>query len=58
MIWVKYNFAHIYYAAPGNVKAKKHIYAEIIIFLLFQDLASVAIIIPKLIKNVLAARCF
>jgi hypothetical protein len=46
---VKYNFAHIYYAAPDNVKGKKHIYAETIIFLLRQGLCVKAIIVPRLI---------
>ncbi len=58
MIWVKKNFTHIYYAAPGNVKGKKHIYAEIIIFLLLPELEFQAITIPRLIQGLLAGRCF
>jgi hypothetical protein len=54
---VKKNFTHIYYAAPGNVKGKKHIYAEIIIFLLHQTLDFVAITIPKLIHCSLERGC-
>jgi hypothetical protein len=57
-MWVKYNFAHIYYAAPGNVKGKKHRYAEIIIFLPRQGFDVIAITIPGLMKSVLAGRCF
>jgi hypothetical protein len=57
-MWVKYNFAHIYYAAPGNVKGKKHIYAKIIFFLPRQGLCVIAITIPRLIKGLLAGRCF
>jgi hypothetical protein len=49
LVWVKYNFAHTYYAVPAIVKGKMHIHAKTIIFLLLKGLSFVAITIPRLI---------